>query len=150
MCLSLSSQKRGQTRAVFHPRTDVYCTPLAPAPGMASGWQMLKGMWPVAALGCQGGISFSLRDPKAAPIQPKCPGTHGLASHQAHPEPCKQRSHPKCLDLKQLCQECSSGLPANNVNVSRNAMMGNSHRGLCCFCCNSYFSCWLGVSSAPC
>lgn len=40
-----------------------------------------------------------LRDPKAT-ASPIHPGTHSLASHPT-------LSPPKCLDPKQLCQECS-------------------------------------------
>lgn len=57
------------------------------------------------------------------------PSRHPQPGSSPHPEPWEQRSRPKHLDLKQLCQERSRGLPAENENSSRDATPGNSDWG---------------------
>lgn len=99
--------------------------------------------------GARGAFPSAFMIPKPQHLPSSQNGRHPRPGFSPHPEPCEQRSHPKCLDPKQLCQECSSVLPAKNGNSSSSAMIGNSDWGVCSFYCNSWFSCWFCLSSAP-
>lgn len=114
----VSAAKRERTNgAGLHPRTEHMDRCLLHSPGSSPehGLRLADAR-----------LAFPFTLPKAQHLPP---GQNAQNAPRvclpSPPQPWERRSHPKCLDLKQLCQECSSGLPAKRVSSSSSATIGD-------------------------
>lgn len=114
----VSAAKRERTNgAGLHPRMEQMDRCLLHSPGSSSGHGLRLA---------DARLAFPFTLPQAQHLPPSQNAQNApRVCLPCPPQPWEQRSHPKCLDLKQLCQECSSGLPAKRVSSSSSAAIGD-------------------------